>query len=998
MAVSYLEIAMSMYASCALLKSLESNPRLRIEFPHAISENAISISDIFGIMPKNLIVRDRDSICRAVTLTIPLAASVFQGRSYEEIATALGALLYTTRIHLEVVIDTATAFGERIMRCGGRATPMFGAFLPVMRQDSDVLPIVEMHVPGTEDSANPKTLLWLSLSSVTVRNEDQTIRRAVVPPAPTQEAIVALMQAALVVEFKHQRTMNGYVTACRNMYMNLKSTWPATERIHCLAYRAGMLALPSLAYTTPVEPPYVSIDYFKHALDLVLGRERTSMDEFMALRHTSTRAASIAAQVITMYAWHCTYAADEADVPATAWQASKVFDGALYHDKRGGVHPFMQPTINVSQDELFNPNLAISNVPIEMFYVAARLHADDCEGLSELTLQLQYSLLYYLRDINTVRKDASYFGVIKLRQILSLYVFSIALMGVTSGDIAGDYNAIKDASSMGAHMAAVAVSKDLFYKLMRRTNVSKKLFEPALDNDERAQTEVSKQCESKIVMLEGTGPLLPTAHVLSSNPQLLLPVEMLALDRTSPPHQKHIALAAADVAGLEARVLGAGAVHTLGNTDDGNGDDTSRVSTLSVNQPPNPRQSNFGNRVSTRVDTRVERRIGASSSAYNFGSAPIEMIQFVSGRDGQAVGNMASPGFSPTNECTTSNSLFISNMLRSMFPNAFGHLPRWYHWTPDPALDTYFYRTVQSLYTPHLMRMGYPAGAFAVVYRSPPESGKRITYGVTFKDFVNADADDASTVSLWSEPPLEPHEVESMRVLREQTPRVPPLYAAPKEAPTKKAVFEDQWLASNYPLSFCDTQTYVLTKETSDEYRAGLSNIANTARASGVRSLLKQIYLGYFRSDVTVCTLDRMHLATDKLVPTLDGDRALLADARFMLEKIAGSKLVTTADVAAALASAHAKLVYRKPALLPTTATYFIRYNMLAPERMRAMDDAVKRSIALKVSTHPDVTVFLEPSSAVFHHEQSAADLGLYRSHIRFYQYAVIPRIKLTNE
>lgn len=164
--------------------------------------------------------------------------------------------------------------------------------------------------------------------------------------------------------------------------------------------------------------------FFEHALELVMRRRGKAAADFRA---SNADAAHVLAEVACLTADHMAYASDTVFLPDERASAKERFLNAL----------------------------------IESFDYARVRHGGDCEDLA-------LEILLCVSELLRAHRAAGASGLVReLGLLASQYVFCMALGGVSSAEINGDFGKLK---SMGAHMWTCAIPLPLFRKWWQRGN------------------------------------------------------------------------------------------------------------------------------------------------------------------------------------------------------------------------------------------------------------------------------------------------------------------------------------------------------------------------------------------------------------------------------------------------------------------------------------------------------------------------------------------------
>jgi hypothetical protein len=232
-------------------------------------------------------------------------------------------------------------------------------------------------------------------------------------------------------------------------------------------------------------PPVVDPLYFQRNLEMVLRRERLSLDDFCALADTDKRACNIAMQTLCMYSNWAMYIGDE------GYLRECLRDGSL-------------------------SDLKLRD--LEEFELVELYGADDCEGSGSKVIRDSH----YLLSLDAAQCTPE---VQKLQRIRSHFWLFLMLCGVTSGDVAGDFRALSAKSlELGAHMYCVAIPVRRALQMIENCNLARPVFHSMPTDVELMVSDDAHRQLPPVVFGEGTGLLTPLPIELPKKKRLVLPI------------------------------------------------------------------------------------------------------------------------------------------------------------------------------------------------------------------------------------------------------------------------------------------------------------------------------------------------------------------------------------------------------------------------------------------------------------------------------------------
>jgi hypothetical protein len=312
-------------------------------------------------------------------------------------------------------------------------------------------------------------------------------------------------------------------------------------------------------------------------------------------------------------------------------------------------------------------------------------------------------------------------------------------------------------------------------------------------------------------------------------------------------------------------------------------------------------------------------------------------------------------GLSPNNAAFSNNSLFVTDMLQESCETATrGGARKWYTWAR--SMDSHFYRTVTSIYSPQLIEEGYGIGAMAVMRRDE-QSPNRWRIGCTFQEFVS----NSAVVALWPEVCVDRSELAAAQLLMENLAPVPPI-CSPKSA-----------------LARWDPTLPVIGADTIARIEATLQRFNELARVHAVyvaarNHLQRDAYntvLGGVDATLTSQDIDKMLASNSKLAAAIR--RMLPAGV---------TALPTGGELMASMNAAR-----ERGSILPVVATYFLNYQQAQrPARIQAIEQmldstAVLQEDSVAESGQRDIKVYVDIVAVSYAHEQITAHVGGYRVH-----------------
>jgi hypothetical protein len=300
----------------------------------------------------------------------------------------------------------------------------------------------------------------------------------------------ALKLRALLARQKANRitALKRYMYSCHYLFTRLPSSFEATQRINCflMKLRSGV-ALPALAYLMQQEPPTVDPAYFERSLDMVLRREHLTRAQFAELTDYDRRTCNIMMQTLCMYSNWAMYISDEG------------YLRECYRDGR-------RSTLKLRD--------------LEEFELVELYDADDCEGVGAKVIRDSH----YLLDL---REDQCSPELAKVRRVRSQFWMFLMLCGVTTGDIAGDVQALTgNGVELGAHMYCVAVPMRRAFEMIQNCNRAQPVFGSLPVDAEMLLSADEQRLLPPALFGEGTGLLAPLPIELPKHKRLVLPMSV----------------------------------------------------------------------------------------------------------------------------------------------------------------------------------------------------------------------------------------------------------------------------------------------------------------------------------------------------------------------------------------------------------------------------------------------------------------------------------------
>jgi len=282
-----------------------------------------------------------------------------------------------------------------------------------------------------------------------------------VPPA-------SLLQVLQKVEQWKELVYAHYMGSCVQLFKQIKATWDITDDINVYRYKCRVGTLPAAAYlgnrlgnTSPA--------FFINALKIVLARHKLRLEQF---DRNSSKAASVLGAVLCLVDTYMAYVPDIVFLP-----------------KKGGGHSFKR-------------------FPLESFDLALIRGGGDCEDMAlEICLEAAELAACAARGGTLSANAAETRALSELIHVRQLFVFTMALGGVSSAEINGDYsNCSRD--DMGAHMWSMAIPCWLWFEMWARGNSMPQ----TLLARYRDRIEESRRRFKYPMILEGTGLLEPESY------------------------------------------------------------------------------------------------------------------------------------------------------------------------------------------------------------------------------------------------------------------------------------------------------------------------------------------------------------------------------------------------------------------------------------------------------------------------------------------------------
>lgn len=316
-----------------------------------------------------------------------------------------------------------------------------------------------------------------------------------VPMQVAPAEVDSLLRAETSRHEARRRELRNLMMAWRELFESCPQTFPSAHDINCYIQRlqdGGVL--PSIVYMMQQPPPTVDRDFFEHALNTVLRRERMTRDQLAGLAVSSLAVCNIAVQMLALWPNYAPYVPDECWAPLKdeggGWLGLRgVMQGAAAHNE-------------------------LKHFAMEEFELADLYGSDDCEGLGFLIIRLCAYLLSLPRASLSP-------ALAKVASLLEKYVPLLLLCGVTSGDLSADFAALsKFDGRMGAHMFALFVPFGRVMRMMRRCNRATHILSEPGVNYELLEAETA---DLPVLFGEGTGLELPLPLDLPEQKTLALP-------------------------------------------------------------------------------------------------------------------------------------------------------------------------------------------------------------------------------------------------------------------------------------------------------------------------------------------------------------------------------------------------------------------------------------------------------------------------------------------
>lgn len=258
-----------------------------------------------------------------------------------------------------------------------------------------------------------------------------------------------------------------YIDACRYMFDRIPPTWESVLRHDSNEYLSRNGLLPPLAYALDPTPTHITEQYYRNAIEIVMGRNRyaresmlQSLERFGQSKATADDLSSIsiaASHMLCLYVVHCIYRRDFVYVPARAK------DGSIRY-------------VEIDTEDF-------GDVEVDS-------GASDCEDFTK-------NIARHHRRFTDEKRQFADPLLVGLQRFLRSYFPAMVLLGVSSAEINA---APATASKLGAHENAFLIPKHMFFDIAARLhrvefeNWREQLWEELRDIDERANWERSKVC------------------------------------------------------------------------------------------------------------------------------------------------------------------------------------------------------------------------------------------------------------------------------------------------------------------------------------------------------------------------------------------------------------------------------------------------------------------------------------------------------------------------
>lgn len=534
-----------------------------------------------------------------------------------------------------------------------------------------------------------------------------------------------------------------------------------------------------------------------------------------------------------------------------------------------------------------------TRVDLEEMQLPELTNSADCEDTGGHICRLSVALV----SLEVVQSRI----VALLQATRRLYIFFLVLMAVTSADIGGSVAALKSSSeSLGAHMLAVAYPVRKVIDMITRVSKTD-LFSKMSVRLEEAYAQSEKL---PLLLGEGTGVLLPVPTEFPEKPVLLLPVA--AKPRPESEAQATRLLEFAFTASAN----------------------SSKSTPLALMEMPNPTEELPFKSLNKRV-WFVSRNSGSARLSSAASSDPLY----------------------------TMNSMWMTELLLNLFPEAFRGLRHTYTWRHG---ECHFYRVMQAAFTTELYQMGYGVCGFACVRRE--RSGGEWTVGYAMGDL---DEKDGVQVGLWPEPPLREEHERAIHFLMRDSPPQPRMW--PPRADVWDVPDEARW--NNVTTTF-------LTRQQVQDHAVFLAALQHTAVRTGLWMLLalfstnsSQTVLG----SLLACPIANCKCQARKaLEAVLEADEVLRVAYMELCSSDVPAEIVTWIEAA---------LKSRRPAEhnLPITPTFFsTRSQISSKSRIMPLLKAAGAAINLSFNDNT-VHVLFVPTNLHWCAQHATMDVGTYR-------------------
>lgn len=325
------------------------------------------------------------------------------------------------------------------------------------------------------------------------------------------------------------------------------------------------------------------------------------------------------------------------------------------------------------------------------------------------------------------------------------------------------------------------------------------------------------------------------------------------------------------------------------------------------------------------------------------------------------------PETGSSNPAFTNNSLWLTNTLLSIFPDAFRGVRRWFHCCEQG--DPHFYRTWQKAFTLDPLRLGYPVASFVPVRRCSSDPEPRWTVGVTTREFAAAVAGRQAapdvTIGLWAEPAIEDDEALAIKRQMFDAPPVPPILAPPK-SPGENNMY---W----------DPTALVPSAQDYNRIHASLRTLQTTCAATALRSLINLHYMCGDTPDVRILGSLGFDESNEFAIQALRSNFKLLNDMQNLCPTLTNTPQVLSVEQVLSTFLQRFRSHKNRVDDLPVVATFGVnRQQMLRDERVAAMNRALQQQVVYRTASSQSRCVVFMPMSLHVNAEQVTADTGGY--------------------